>query len=44
MVELIASYMPLPRLWDKRLLLLNKRCGVDADAAVCVLWTLLMKS
>ncbi|KAI2492633.1 hypothetical protein MHU86_21909 [Fragilaria crotonensis] len=34
MVELIASFMPLPRLWDERLALITKRCRVDADAAV----------
>jgi ankyrin repeat protein len=34
MVELIAAYLPLPRLWDARLRLLTKRCGVDADATV----------
>lgn len=34
MVEHIASFMPLPRLWDERLMLITKRCGVDADAAI----------
>lgn len=34
MVELIASYMPLPHLWDQRLMIISKRCGVDADSAV----------
>ena len=34
MVELVASFMPLPRLWDERLALITKRCRVDADAAV----------
>ena len=33
-VDLVASFMPLPRLWDDRLSLITKRCGVDADAAI----------
>jgi ankyrin repeat protein len=34
MVEHIASFMPLPNLWDERLMLITRRCGVDADAAI----------
>ena len=34
MVEIVASFMPLPRLWEERLALITKRCRVDADAAV----------
>jgi len=34
MVELIASYMPLPHLWPERIMILTKRCGIDADSAI----------
>lgn len=34
LVELVASFMPLPRLWDKQSALIMKKCTVDPDAAI----------
>jgi ankyrin repeat protein len=34
MVELIASFLPLSDLWDRRLAMLASQCRVDADMAV----------
>lgn len=34
LVELVASFLPLPRLWDKRSALIVKRCTVDPDQAI----------
>jgi len=34
LVELVASFMPLPHLWDRRGALIVKRCTVDPDAAI----------
>lgn len=34
MLELIASFMPLPAMWDTRLKLITKRCSVDPDCSV----------
>jgi ankyrin repeat protein len=34
LLEHIASFMPLPRLWDRRTALIIKQCTVDPDAAI----------
>jgi ankyrin repeat protein len=34
MLELIATFMPLPAMWDTRLRLITKRCSVDPDCSV----------
>jgi ankyrin repeat protein len=34
LLEHVASFMPLPSLWDRRTSLIMKKCTVDSDAAV----------
>lgn len=33
-MELVASYLPLPNLYEKRLLLLNRQCHIDPKCAI----------
>ena len=34
MVEMISSFLPLPRLWDRQVDRLTRQCRVDPDVAV----------
>ena len=35
LVDLIASYLPKPPLWEQRLEMLSKRCHINPDATIC---------